>query len=68
MKKIKKIMIILIAVLVLFSAVVYIDYFVVVKRTSYPKISLKKQLDENLIGIQIYWFQFENSCTLIERP
>ena len=49
MKKIKKIMIILIAVLVLFSAVVYIDYFVVVKRTSYPKISLKKQLDENLI-------------------
>ena len=44
----KKVVIILIAVLVLLSAVIYIDYFIVVNRTSYPKISIKKELDENL--------------------
>lgn len=48
MKRMKKVIIILVALLVLFSAVVYIDYFIVVNRTSYPKISLKKEIDENL--------------------
>ena len=48
MKKMKKVVIILIAALVLLSAIIYIDYFVVVNRTSYPKISIKKELDENL--------------------
>lgn len=48
MEKMKKILIILSAVLVLLSAIIYIDYFIVVTRTSYPKISLKKELDENL--------------------
>ncbi len=48
MKNIKKVIIFLIVALVFFSAAVYIDYFVVVNRTSYPKISFKKQIDENL--------------------
>ena len=48
MKNSKKVIIFLIVALVFFSAAVYIDYFVVVNRTSYPKISFKKQIDENL--------------------
>ncbi len=49
MKKLKIIFLILISTLVLFSAAAYIDYFVVVKRTTYPKIALKEKISEDLL-------------------
>ena len=49
MKKLKIIIIILISTLVLFSAAAYIDYFVVVKRTTYPKIALKEKINDDLL-------------------
>ena len=49
MKKLKLMSLILLIAAVLFSAAVYIDYFVVTSRTTYPKISLKKELSENLL-------------------
>lgn len=49
MKKLKIILLILMGTVVLFSAAAYIDYFVVVKRTTYPKIALKEQINEDLL-------------------
>lgn len=69
MKKMKKVVIILIAVLVLLSAVIYIDYFIVVNRTSYPKISIKKELDENLsvynaVLYRVWYCKLNNTYTI----
>lgn len=69
MKKIKKVVVVLIAVLILLSAVIYIDYFVVVKRTSYPKISIKKEIDENLsvynaILYRVWYCKLNNTYTI----
>lgn len=49
MKKLKLISLILLVAVVLFSAAVYIDYFVVTRRTTYPKIALKKELSDDLL-------------------
>ena len=49
MKKLKKVLLILVIVFVLFSAVAYVDYFVVVKRTTFPKIALKENINSDLV-------------------
>lgn len=49
MKMVKKIILFLFIAVVLFSAVAYIDYFIVVKRTTYPKIALKEQISDDLL-------------------
>ena len=49
MKKLKIILLILFIAVVLFSAAAYIDYFIVVKRTTYPKIALKKEISDDLL-------------------
>ena len=48
MKKFKRIMLILLLVVVLFSAAAYIDYFIVVKKTTHPKIALKSKINDDL--------------------
>ena len=46
MKSLKKIFIIIIVLLVVFSGVVYIDYFLVKTKNTFPKISIKEELDD----------------------
>ena len=47
MKKIKKILIIFIVVLAVISIAAYIDYFITKTNNTYPKIAIKKKIDDN---------------------
>lgn len=69
MKKLKKIMLILLLVVVLFSAAAYIDYFIVVKKTTHPKIALKKIINEDLevynsIFYRVWYCKLNNTYTI----
>ncbi len=46
MKSLKKIFIIIIVLLVVFSGVVYIDYFLVKTKNTFPKIAIKEELND----------------------
>ena len=51
MKSLKKIFIIIIVLLVVFSGVVYIDYFLVKTKNTFPKIAIKEELNDETKGI-----------------
>ena len=46
MKSLKKIFIIIIVLLVVFSGCVYIDYFLVKTKNTFPKIAIKEELND----------------------
>lgn len=69
MKKFKRIMLILLLVVVLFSAAAYIDYFIVVKKTTHPKIALKKKINDDLevynsIFYRVWYCKLNNTYTI----
>ena len=69
MKKLKKIMLILLLVVVLFSAAAYIDYFIVVKKTTHPKIAIKKIINKDLevynsIFYRVWYCKLNNTYTI----
>ena len=69
MMKLKKVMFILLLVVVLFSAAAYIDYFIVVKKTTHPKLSIKEDINENLevynsIFYRVWYCKLNNTYTI----
>ena len=46
MKSLKKIFIIIVVLLVVFSGIVYIDYFLVKTKNAFPKIAIKEELND----------------------
>lgn len=69
MKKLKKIMLILLLVVVLFSAAAYIDYFIVVKKTTHPKMALKTKINDDLevynsIFYRVWYCKLNNTYTI----
>ncbi len=69
MSKFKKIMLFLLLGVVLFSAAAYIDYFIVVKKTTHPKMALKKTINEDLdvynsIFYRVWYCKLNNTYTI----
>lgn len=49
MKKLRKILFIIFIILLVFAGCVYIDFFIASRNETYPKISIKEKIDDNLV-------------------
>lgn len=49
MKKLRRFLFIIFIILLVFAGCVYIDFFIASRNETHPKISIKKEIDENLV-------------------